>query len=302
MLVKKRVESDELLIMRHLNRRMLLNEKDKFRYSNLEKGYEGELKFDQHTDNIKEERYILNDLLLEVNNTYFQIDTLIISQGTIHLIDIKNYEGDCYLESDKLFSVKTGWEYKNPVNQLKRSETLLSQMLRNLNYTYLIKSSIIFVNPEFTLYQAPMDQPFIFPSQVNRFLNDLNKAPSQLNTKDKDFAQKLISLHHPQNPFHLLPSYHYDDLQKGVYCIGCHSYLVSIKKYDFVCEECGRHEKIRNGLMRQTKEFKLLFPDRKITTNSIYQWCNKDLNKKTISRMLKQNFTAIGKTKETYYK
>ncbi|PIB61561.1 nuclease, partial [Pseudomonas sp. 2822-17] len=80
----------------YLNRRMKLDEKEKFRYLNLEKGYEGELKFDALLENLQEERYILNDLLLAVNNSYFQIDSLIISQGIIHLIDIRNFEGDCY--------------------------------------------------------------------------------------------------------------------------------------------------------------------------------------------------------------
>ncbi|WP_143522427.1 nuclease-related domain-containing protein, partial [Pseudomonas sp. 2822-17] len=75
---------------------MKLDEKEKFRYLNLEKGYEGELKFDALLENLQEERYILNDLLLAVNNSYFQIDSLIISQGIIHLIDIRNFEGDCY--------------------------------------------------------------------------------------------------------------------------------------------------------------------------------------------------------------
>lgn len=145
------------------------------------KGYEGEVKFDQHTENLQEERFILNDLLLEVNNSYFQIDTLIISQGINYLIDIKNYEGWLLPGiGQALFGKNRPRKYKNRINQLKRSETLFTQLLHNLKYTYLVESSVIFINPEFTLYQAPMDQPIIFPSQVNRFIDDLNQTPSQL--------------------------------------------------------------------------------------------------------------------------
>ena len=57
---------------------------------------EGEQKFDLLAESIQEGRYIIIDLLLEVNNSYFQIDTLIISQGVIHLLDIKNFQGDWY--------------------------------------------------------------------------------------------------------------------------------------------------------------------------------------------------------------
>lgn len=78
MLLKRRSESAELMAMRYLNRRMELTDKEKLHYINLEKGYEGEMRFDLLTENLLEERYIINDLLLEVNNSYFQIDTMII--------------------------------------------------------------------------------------------------------------------------------------------------------------------------------------------------------------------------------
>jgi hypothetical protein len=180
MLLKNRSKSDELIAMRYLNTRMELAEKEKFHYLNLEKGYEGELKFDKLTANLQEERYIINDLLLEVNKTYFQIDSLIISQGVIYLLDIKNFHGDLYIESDKLYAVLTNREYKNPVNQLKRSATLFRQLLQNLKQNYLVEASVIFINPEFTLYQAPMNLPIIFPTQINRFINDINNTPSKL--------------------------------------------------------------------------------------------------------------------------
>jgi len=89
MLLKSRFESQEWMILRSLNTRMELSEKEKFYYLNLEKGYEGEIKFDLLAENLLEERFIINDLLLEVNNSYFQIDSLIISQGMIQLLDKK---------------------------------------------------------------------------------------------------------------------------------------------------------------------------------------------------------------------
>lgn len=301
MLLKARSESIELRAMRYLSTRVELTEKENYHYLNLEKGYEGEVKLDLLAESLQEERFIINDLLLEVNNSYFQMDTLIISQGVIHLLDVKNYEGDYYFESDKLFSVKTGREYKNPINQLKRSETLFRQLLQHLKQNFLVEASIIFINPEFTLYQAPMDLPIILPTQVNQFLRDLNQTPSTLNDSHKKLAQKLISLHQTKNPFTILPKYHYDQLQKGIYCITCRLFSVSVKNNDFVCGKCGAHEKIELAILRNVEEFKVLFPDRKITTQTIYEWCETDLNKKTFCRILKKNYKALGKTRNTYY-
>ncbi|MGI8386793.1 nuclease-related domain-containing protein [Robertmurraya sp. P23] len=301
MILKCRTESDELLTLRSLNTRMTLTEKEKFHYSVLEKGFEGERKFDQLLEILQEERYILNDLLLEVNNSYFQIDSLIISQEAIYLLDVKNYQGDYYLDSDKLYSVTTDREYKNPVTQLQRSATLFRQLLQSLKRNFLVEASVIFINPEFTLYQCPVDQPFIFPTQVNRFLKSLNQITSKLNDEQKKLAKKLISLHQPKNPFNRLPEYHYDHLQKGIYCKTCFSFAVSVKTDKFVCEKCGDLEKIPLGILRNVKEFMLLFPERKITTQSIYDWCQVDLCKKTIYRTLKKNYTPCGNTRDTYY-
>ncbi|WP_153127055.1 nuclease-related domain-containing protein [Peribacillus tepidiphilus] len=301
MLLKGRSESDELRSIRSLNTRMELSEKEKIHYLNLEKGYEGEIKFDLLAESLKGEKYIINDLLLEVNSSYFQIDTLILSQGVIHLLDIKNFQGDFYLESDKLYAVTTGREYKNPLDQLKRSATLFRQLLQNLKQNYLVEASIIFINPEFTLYQAPLDQPIILPTQVNRFLRDLNNSSYKLNDGHKKLAQKLISLHQTKNPFTVLPQYNYDQLQKGIYCKTCKSFLISRKNNDFVCGKCGGHEKIELAILRNVEEFKMLFPDRKITTQSIYEWCKVDLNKRTICRILKKNYTTYGNTRDTYY-
>jgi hypothetical protein len=51
----------------------------------MKKGYEDEVKFDRMAESLQEERYIINDLLLNVNQTYFQIDTTLISQEVIRL-------------------------------------------------------------------------------------------------------------------------------------------------------------------------------------------------------------------------
>lgn len=301
MFLKCRTESDELLTLRSLNTRMELIEKERFHYLNLEKGFAGEVKFDKLIEILEEEIYILNDLLLEVNNSYFQIDSVIITQAVIYLLDIKNFQGDCYLESDKLYSVTTKREYKNPLDQLKRSSTLFRQLLQILKLNYLIESSVIFINPEFTLYQAPMDQPLILPTQVDRFLQNLNQTPSKLNEGHKDLAQKLLSRHQPKNPFTTLPKYNYSQLQKGIYCKTCSSFFVAVKNNYFVCGKCGQLEKINLGILRNVQEYKLLFPDQKITTQAIYDWCKVDLSKKTFYRILNKNYIPCGNTRSTFY-
>ncbi|MEW8986236.1 MAG: nuclease-related domain-containing protein, partial [Bacillus sp. (in: firmicutes)] len=88
--LKTRCESEELLKLRYLNRRMTLSENDKTYYLAKEKGYEGELIFDSHIHSLTDNFIALNDLLFEVNNQHIQIDSLMIKQNTIYPFEVKN--------------------------------------------------------------------------------------------------------------------------------------------------------------------------------------------------------------------
>jgi hypothetical protein len=284
MLLKNRTESDELLALRSLNTRMNLSKKDKLHYSNLEKGYEGEVYFDQLSHHLHDSRHFLNGMLLEVNKSFFQIDTLMLSQGIIHLLEIKNFHGDFYMESDKLFAASNGKEYKNPLIQLQRSTTLLRQLLQILNEDYIVEAYVIFINPEFTLYQAPLNQSIIFPTQLNQFLNKLEISQPTLKEINKRSAERIVTLHQSKNPFEIFPEYDYDHLQKGIYCKNCRSFSLFKRNKRFQCACCGEQETFEQAILRSTREFQLLFPERKLTTQAIYHWCDVDLNKKTLSR------------------
>lgn len=301
MLLKERTEPLELVALRHLNTRMVLPANEKNRLSTLEKGYAGEVMFDRMTENLTEERYIIDDLLLQVNNSYFQLDKVILSKDAIHLIDVKNFEGDYYLDGDKLYSVKNGREYKNPITQLTRSQTLFRQLLQNLKFNLLVHPTIVFINPEFTLYQAPMDQPIILPTQANRYVRELDNTPSKLDNTHQKLAQKLLSLHQVKNPFITLPEYKYDQLEKGMYCRKCGSFHTIVQNFDFVCYKCGEHERIEHALIRTVEEIKVLFPDMKITTQAVFEWIDGKICTRTILRGLKKNYKSVGKNKSSYY-
>ncbi|MFD1851551.1 nuclease-related domain-containing protein [Oceanobacillus bengalensis] len=300
MLYKSRSKSKELRTLEFLSKRMNLSEKDKQHYLNLSKGYEGEVAFDSLTEKLQCDCLILNDLLLKVSNTTFQIDSLIIVSGKIYFFDVKNHEGDYYYDSDKFFKIPQ-FEIVNPLYQLSRSETLLRQLLLNLKFNLPIEASIVFINTSFTLYQSPLNKPIIYPTQINRYLNKLNTIPSKLNEKHKILAEKLVSLHMDESPFTQLPSYHYDQLRKGITCFHCHSFSILVKGRKCICRDCGFAETVDVAVMRSIREFIFLFPDQKITTNIIHEWCHVIDSKQKIRNVLDKNFTMVGENRWAFY-
>lgn len=297
---KSRTESKELQILKLLYRRMDLPDQMKQYYFNLKKGFEGEVKFDLLTKELQCECFIFNDLMLSINNTAIQIDSLIIASETIYIFEVKNYEGDYYYESDRLY-MKNKVEVNNPLIQLKRSESLLRQLLQSLGYHLPIVASVVFINPEFTLYHAPLHLPFIFPTQLNRYFRKLKNLQSKLSRKHKDLANQLFSLHCEESPYRQLPSYDFDRLRKGITCAKCDSFFTYIERMNVCCKECGNNELIATAVMRNVEEFKLLFPNRKITTNAIYEWCKIIESKKKIKRVLETNLKIVGANRWSYY-
>lgn len=297
---KARSESVVLKTLRILNKRMKLTEDDQRYYQNQEKGYEGEVQFDVFTEKLQRSCYVLNDLLFEKNKSSFQLDSSLIFQGTYSLFEVKNFEGE-YVFDAEYFKTLSGRDIQNPLDQLKRSKLMLSQLLQSLGSKLTVEAYVIFINPQFTLYQTPPDLPFILPTQLDRFMSKLDQKPSLLNQSHKNLADKLISLHQTESPYTQLPIYEYEQIKKGMTCKVCHSFSVIVVGKKMVCKECGCEELVALAIMRNVEEFKLLFPERKITTNIIQDWCRIVPCKKTISRSLGKNLKIIGKGQWAFY-
>lgn len=301
MIIKPRFEPLELTIFRALSKRMSLPSRESSAYLSLEKGYRGERTFDHFIENLPNEFLILNDLLLESSGTIFQIDSLLISANKIYLIEVKNYEGDYSIEGDRWHSV-SGSEIKNPLLQLKRSESLLRRMINDLKFSTSIEAYLLFVNNEFFLYQAPINMQIIFPTQLNRFFSKLKMNSSKLKERHTKLAEQLLSLDINEHQHVRRPSYAFEEIEKGIICGQCDSFDLSLVGRSIVCEQCGNDECVDNAVLRSIEEFKLLFPDRKLTTNDIFEWCKVVRSKKTIRRVLSNNFEYIKQGNFSYYK
>jgi hypothetical protein len=272
-------------------------------FTNLQKGYEGELKFDVWSKDLLGEWVVLNDLLLEYNHSYFQIDSLYYSKEKLRLFDIKNFEGDFYIKDDKWLS-NNGKEIKNPLHQLYRCEVLLKRLLFELGVNIPIESHLIFVNPEFYLYNADATLPIIYPAQLNRFRNKLNTLYPYSKIKQQSypkFMNQLKFLHIEKSPFTQLPSYSYEYMRKGITCISCLSFVFEVFGEILVCKQCGVKETLVHAVLRSVEEYVFLFPERKITTNDIFDWCGIIKSKKTIRRILGSGYIHHKKAKSSFF-
>jgi len=300
MILKERIKPEELQLLQALEPRMELEEKDAQNLRTLEKGYEGEVQFDHWFTNYQVESIIINDLLLEVNGTLFQIDSFVITQDRLHLFEVKNLEGDYYLDRDK-FKTAAGKEIKNPLHQLSRAESLLKQLLKELGFYIPLEPHLVFINPEFALLQAPLKSPIILPNQMNRFMKNMNRVSSKLNNKHTKLAEALLSLHIKKSPYSRVPSYEFGMLRKGVICSSCRGFLESFGRQRIICNHCASREDVDSLVLHTVKSFKILFPNQKVTTTAIYEWGDGTLPKRAIRRVLQKYLTVKGEWISTHY-
>jgi DNA-directed RNA polymerase subunit RPC12/RpoP len=300
-IIRTRKKSKELLIQESLNVRMKLSTKEESQYLYNKKGYEGEVQFDILLEQLNIDCLVLNDLLFEINNKYFQIDKIIITQQGLIIFEVKNFEDEYYIEGGKWFALPKK-EIDNPLDQLNRSHSLLHRLIQSIGYNCTVDKHLVFVNPEFTLYHTPMNSPIVLPTQLNRLVNKLNMMPSKLNENHTRLANKLLSLHIEESPFKRNFRYNYEELRKGFICATCHSFITDINTKRITCLKCGSEEDVKSAVLRSVEEIKLLFPEMKITTNIVFDWCRIVESKKTIRNVLNENYTIIGFGRSSTYK
>jgi hypothetical protein len=104
-------------------------------------------------------------------------------------------------------------------------------------------------------------------------MSTLDEKPLKLTDWHRKIAIQLISMHQHKNPNAKIPSYEYTMLKKGPLCADCFSFLTYDGDRKVFCEKCDYEEHIDSAILHSVEELKLLFPDKKITTNLVYEWC-----------------------------
>lgn len=300
--LKEREKSKLLKGLYFLDKRSELNESDKRYLINLQKGYNGERFFDERVRKVMDrEVIILNDLLLRNKGSSFQIDSIIITSGSLFIFEIKNFSGK-YIRNSDGFSTLKGYEVANPLIQLNRMESFIHQLLNEWRITMKVEANILFVEPSFSLYNARIEDPIILPNQVEEYLETINRKSKVLTKEQYYLANKFIKLHETEVPNERqLPYYSYDDLKKGLSCKLCGSFNLLLTQRACYCKTCFHKSSVEEVIMNNIEELQFLFPELKITTTNVSEWCGNPVHFRKVRKILKDNFIAVGATSNRVY-
>ena len=301
-ILKEREKSTMQRVLESLNRRTTLSDSDLQTFSQMVKGFEGEQRFDQFVIEFVDDDYlVINDLLLIINGTTIQIDSLLITGQGIYMYEIKNFKGE-YMNSPNYLKTFSGEEILNPVNQLNRTVVVFRQLLKQWQVRMELSSAVIYVNPQFTLYKAEETDNIILPTALPYHLMGLNRKRRPLTRDHHTLAERLLKAHQSEASFQKKRSvYDYESLRKGLTCVKCGSFELLVNEKNVRCHTCKAIKPLNETVLANVEEFRIIFPNDKVTTEKMENWCGKQVSNKRIWLILRNKYKKVGKTRGSHY-
>ncbi|MDM5318024.1 nuclease-related domain-containing protein [Fictibacillus sp. b24] len=259
MLIKNRTKSVRIKKLEVMQRRIIRHHQ---RYLSIEDelsgrlaGHFGEQSNDYFLKPFREFS-VVHDLRLSAHDSYFQIDTLLLSPRYLVNLEVKYITGTLVFDHlNQVIRLKddgTEEAFKNPIFQVKRQQShLIEWMAKNRIPPIPVRSLVVMSNPR-TIIKAPPSNKEV-PQYITHspYLQERIKVidkmygEEKLTKKEVGKLSKMLVRHHtPENP-DLLKRYQIEeeDIIKGVYCTECFYMPVVRKKATWHCPKCSYKSK-----------------------------------------------------------
>ncbi|MFJ5622694.1 nuclease-related domain-containing protein [Peribacillus loiseleuriae] len=220
-------------------------------------GYRGEKAVDFHLMDVpNKQSLILHDLRLKASSHYFQLDTIILTQTFILLLEIKNISGTLYFDENFQQMIRTYNEketaFPDPLLQIQRQEKQLANWLVEQHLSVLpIKSYIIISNPATIIKTSPRnyrikDRIMHAANLPNKWAN-LEQMYLEEKAEWKEIKKLARSLLKKDTPLvtDVLGNYSIpiSDVLTGVFCSNCLHSMMERRKGSWYCPLCLSKEK-----------------------------------------------------------
>ncbi|WP_339249376.1 nuclease-related domain-containing protein [Sporosarcina sp. FSL W8-0480] len=253
MLVKKRTKTMEIDGLIALLKRMGKGDerrtKIEERLYNLQAGFGGESQYDKYLTEFRPDypHAILHDVTLCDDNTFFKMDSILITPAFILISEVKNIAEKIVVKSNPLQFIK---EYpsgkrvplKNPIVEVERKMFHLNNWLKKHKITIPIKGLIAFAYNNELLIEEPPSMHIMFTYEVAAHLRTLSVTQRILDKpKIHSLAQKMVRNHKEFHPFPLINKYniHLNDIKTGVFCPICSGLSMMWEHQKWRCKSCG---------------------------------------------------------------
>lgn len=317
LIVKKRDKPLYLMQLQSLNRRLLANHdrKPEIELAKIREltGLKGERTLDFPLSFLDPNKYrILHQLRLHDQQGYFQIDSLVLQQNFILILEVKNWFGTIVFgpnhQVKRIDDIEKEEGFPNPVKQAKLQQHRLQRWIRA---HYSLKLPIIYlvvIAKPSTLIERASTKDNI-PNHViysNQLVFEINKLEKRFNDQYISIdelnliAQKLKQAHVPKSN-NVLKNFNIDQTQliKGVACPRCKRTPMNRIYKKWLCNFCKNES--TNAHIEAINDYLLLISN-KVTNSQMREFLLIESPYVMKYLLKKASFNYSGNTKGRYYK
>lgn len=317
MILKELTIPYNLILLEILKRRLIHSH---FKHPDLERdlarrwaGYWGEITLANYVKELPQDQYsIFHDLELQLNGIHFQIDTLLISQNYILIIEVKNILGTLVFDSvfNQLIRLKddgTEETFEDPRVQAKRIKSLLTNwMVKNGLKLLPIEYLVFFSNVRTILKANPGDSTDL--SKVCKARDVFNKIEQYEQVYKKvrvdsatisKMGRFLLDQHSPMQ-INILAKYNIleKDICSGVRCPNCSRIPMNYKWRKWTCPACNTSSK--DAHIEALNDYFHLFKPT-ISNSEFRKFLHLPTNNIAHKILLSLHLQTTGKTKNRLY-
>lgn len=286
-----------------MNWREGLTVEQKKKLLSYERGFEGEKLFGEFLRRHEKKQWkVMHDVNLKTQLGHTQLDYLVLTDHTIYLFEVKNYQCDCVWNDGQWYFADGHRMDKNFTHQLQQSKQHLTSIFKDTAYPPKIIPCLVFVNAHYQvqLYDK-IDVTVLNEWQIASYLKQI---PSNTHLKSAQINYRRIKdFLNPAAEYFFMPNEPWQEsYRRRIYCQACHEFLLEEKYRSFICLNCGLAETKKSLVKRLTKEYCLLFLKEYITTSAIDELGNGELGVKLIYRYLSQNYDHVSSGRHRKYR
>lgn len=250
---------------------------------------------------------ILTDLNFSYEGQWIQIDALLITPHCIIILEVKNLKAYYIYESGDWS--QNGQRLKRCYfDQLKRTNDIFPNIMESHGLQLNTLRKLVLINEHKTVtFKSQENQQYVLErNEIKSFIDQL-----QIQGKDKpplwEINQMANFILDAQSPIEKKEYVNFEGrhFKKGIICANqlCEKSMVSLhSRYRLRCKNCGYIEPKRNAVGRTICEYSILFPNNKPTSRELNDFLATPSLKKTLYRVLKEDFQSEFKGKVRRYK
>ncbi|MGV2874347.1 nuclease-related domain-containing protein [Macrococcus capreoli] len=295
MFIKTAEKPPQLVYLEEVHGRMHMTESDRRKYYNLKVGYEGEKKI---YDYLKPFHHgvCIWDIRLNISGE-IQYDFIIIVNGVIFVLEIKNYYGN-YTYKDGNLKSESGFVSRDVFSQASNERDKFESFCYEHNIHYKIVNEVIFVNDHFKVLNE-VDHVKFHSMQA---IEQLAEYMCGYEITDEDIAiGKMIVNHHIEKSKNEQTHYYpYEKMKRGLKCPVCKRFLkVERNAKRLIKCTCGHKMSKTEAICEAFEKIEMLKRDA-VTVADVCEWV--DCNPSGIRKVLGERYKKIGRLKDRKYR